>query len=187
MAFSFSIFIEELRENDEKKEIIEKYEKHYGPITGDIKDQYWYVNYVSTFSPVEYKTPPEIRDDEYDWLLLEQFIAASFSSEWSFEINDNDETEFVVSVASGDKTVVKKISELWGFQISRLYEIYIEEQINLQVLTHENETEKAEIVNQRDTRQQRWPIVLAKLESERNTNTYNEQKDAQIDDLMGQL
>jgi len=45
--------------------------------------------------------------------------------------------DLTISVKNGDQIVVKKVIELRSFQIMRLYEIYIEEQMNLQVLTKE--------------------------------------------------
>lgn len=186
MLFDFLKFVEDLREKEDKKEVIQKYEKHFGPIEGDIKDQSWYTEYMSLFAIRPFALPEDIADD-YDWDLLEQFIAASFSSEWTFEKNDDGELEFVVSVTSGDKVVVKKISELRGFQIVRLYEIYIEEQMNLQILMKENEVEKEEIINIRETKQQRWKMVTDRADKVDENDNYEEEKTEQLDDLMNQL
>ena len=41
MIFSFQKFIEDLRKDEDKKKIIIKYEKYFGEIVGEIKDQFW--------------------------------------------------------------------------------------------------------------------------------------------------
>jgi len=74
MLFDFLAFIEELREKAEKKQIVEKYEKLFGPIEGDVKDQVRYTEYLSKFPPLEYKLPEELKTD-FDRDLLEQLVA----------------------------------------------------------------------------------------------------------------
>jgi hypothetical protein len=46
MLFDFGAYIEDLRTKEEKKEIVEKYEKHFGPISGTIQDQSRYTDYI---------------------------------------------------------------------------------------------------------------------------------------------
>ena len=144
--FDFPAFIEELRSKDEKKEIIEKYEKYVlngEKITGDIKDQKWYKDYLSKFQPVpNYKVPEDLEDD-FDWALLFQLIAGSFSSVYrlSYPQADEDKSilpELLIKVSHGDATAEKTVSELWSFQVLKLFEIYIEEQIHTLVLTCES-------------------------------------------------
>jgi hypothetical protein len=55
---------------------------------------------------------------------------------------------------------VKKVSELRSFQIQRLYEIYVEEQLNLQILKHEDENEKNAIEQERIMRLKRRQAIL---------------------------
>jgi len=93
----------------------------------------------------------------------------------------------VISVQSGDQVVVKKISELWGFQILRLYEIYIEEQMNLQILMAEDEKEKEAIVSQREYKFNRWKLVMDNLERETLQKEETKEKDEKLTNLMDQL
>ena len=117
------MFVQELRENPEKKEVVEKYEKMFGEITWDIQDQLWYKEYCSLFPSTKYLVPDELAND-FDWDLLMVLVWSSFSSDWLFEVVDwKDFPEFVISVQSGDQVVVKKVSELRWFQVLRLYEI----------------------------------------------------------------
>jgi len=80
MLFNFQTFIAELRENAEKKEVVEKYEKFFGTIEGELVDQAWYREYTAQFSTTAYAVPDELKQD-FDWDLLMQLIAASFSSD----------------------------------------------------------------------------------------------------------
>jgi len=187
MLFDFLSFIEELRENTEKKEVIEKYEKLFGQIQWEIKDQVFYKEYISTFKTIDYKVPEELKDD-FDWELLEQLVASSLSSEWTFDTDDKSEApEFIITVQSWDQVVVKKISELWGFQILRLYEIYLEEQMNLQILMSEDEKEKEAIVSQRDYRQNRWQLVLDNFQREWELKIETAEKEEKLTNLYDQL
>lgn len=194
MLFNFQTFIQELRENPEKKEVVEKYEKFFWPIEGDITDQIWFKEYVSTFPTLGYRVPDELAPD-FDRHMLMQLVWASFSSdglldmptEEELEKDENSPAEFIISVQSGDQVVVKKISELRWFQVLRLYEIYSEEQMNLQILTAEDEKEKAAIVAQRDSRFNRWKLVMENLEKEKLQKVDKEERAGKLDDLMGQL
>jgi hypothetical protein len=162
MLFNFSMFVQELRENPEKKEAVEKYETLVEPITGDTRDQKWYQEYTQWFQTTETTVPKEIEKD-FDWDLLQQLAASSFSTEADLEVHDHL-VELLFAVQSGETIVHKRLSELWGFQVLRLYEIYCEESMNLHILIHEDENEKEAIEAQRKYRLQRWRQKLVDLE-----------------------
>ena len=182
MLFDFSNFIEELRNNKEKKEIVAKYEKYYGPLSWDLVDQLWYTEYIKDFESTQYLVPEELKED-FDRDLLTKFVASSFSSDGVLDTQvDWDLPEFVISVQSGDQVVVKKVSELRWFQILRLYEIYSEEQMNLQILMAEDEKEKDAILAQRWHKIERRKIVLdnltrTKLQQEEESSKKEQHKD----------
>lgn len=78
---------------------------------------------------------------DFDWFLLLRLIALSLASSYEFVYPDPDETdsedeidmtipELIIHVKSGEASISKKVSELWSFQILRLYEIYCCENIN---------------------------------------------------------
>lgn len=187
MLFDFQSYVAELREKDEKKETVEKYEKFFGAIQWDLKDQSWYKEYVSKFTPMACLVPEEIKDD-FDRELLMQLVAASFSSDGVFDDqNQKDLPDFVISVQSNDQVVVKKLSELWGFQILRLFEIYVEEQMNLQILIAEDEKEKEAIMGQRDARLNRWKLVVSQEENHAASQQAEAEKEEKLWDLYNQL
>lgn len=184
MLFDFQAYIADLREKAEKKQVVEKYEKAYGPITGDIKDQMRYKEYVINFKAMPVAVPEELKSD-FDREVLVKLVSSSFSSECVLEKDTEKETlDLVISVKSGEQTVVKRLGELWSFQVLRLYEIYIEEQMNLQVLVHDDEKEKAAIIAQRQGRIQKWKLIIENLDKEELIKAAEEEKATKLDDLM---
>lgn len=195
MLFNFHSFVEELREKDDKKEVVEKYEKFFWPITGEIKDQQWYKEYLINFKTISYIVPDELQN-EFEWDLLLQLVGASFSSECFFDKKEiewqNGEEkkaiyDLTISVKSGDQTVIKKVSELRSFQILRLYEIYVEEQMNLQILIKEDEKEAQAIISQRQARLQRWKVMIDSLGREELAKAAKVEQEQKLGDLMSQL
>lgn len=187
MLFDFNNFVQELRENQEKKEIVAKYEKYYGPITWELTDQLWYREYLKDFDGIDYLIPEELKED-FDRHLLIKFVAGSFSSEGVFDTQVEWELpEFVISVQSGDQLVVKKASELRWFQILRLYEIYSEEQMNLQILMAEEDKEKDAILWQRSNKIARWKIVLDNITKNKLEREEQNAKEEKLQDLYSNL
>lgn len=187
MLFDFQKFIQDLKENPEKKEVVEKYEKLFWSIEGQITDQIWYKEYIHNFEAMAYKTPEEIEKD-FDWHLLMQMVASSFSSDGLLDFDAESELpEFVISVQSGDQVVVKKVTELRWFQVLRLYEIYSEEQMNLQILVAEDEKEKEAILAQRDARLNRWKLVMENLQTEKLKAEEKKDKEGKLGNLYDAL
>jgi hypothetical protein len=89
-----------------------------------------------------------------------------------------------IAVKSGDQSVVKTISELWSFQILRLYEIYIEEQMNLHALRKEEESEKEAIDGERDSRLKRRKAVLDTMDKEELSEKAKLEQESKLGDLM---
>ncbi|MCX6823783.1 MAG: hypothetical protein NT085_01540 [candidate division SR1 bacterium] len=187
MLFDFQAFIEELREKPEKKQIVEKYESLFGPIQGDIKDQIWYTEYLIKFEALPYETPEELKND-FDRDLLEQLVIGSFSSDYELKKEEKkDEKELYIAVKSGEQSVVKTVSELRSFQILRLYEIYIEEQMNLHALKAEDENEKNTIDQEREMRLKRWEAVRQTIDRDELSQKAKSEQAGKMEDLMGKL
>lgn len=187
MLFDFQAFIEELREKPEKKQIVEKYETLFWPVQGDIKDQLRYTEYLTKFEPLPYETPEELKND-FDRDLLQQLVIGSFSSDYELKKEENKkEKELYIAVKSGEQSVVKTVSELRSFQILRLYEIYIEEQMNLHALKAEDENEKNTIDQEREMRLKRRDAVRQTIDREELGEKAKEEKKGKMEDLMGQL
>ena len=191
MLFDFPAFIEELREKEDKKEIIEKYERFFWKIQWDIKDQIWYTDYLSKFWSQDYLTPEDLEDD-FDWDILQKLVIGSFSSDYELKQDEKDGNwELYIAVKSWDQSIVKTVSELWSFQILRLYEIYIEEQMNLQILMNEEneewESEKEALISERQVRLKKWNAVLDTLNRSKEAETAKKEQEATLGDLMWKL
>jgi hypothetical protein len=190
MLFDFLKYVDELREKEDKKTIVEKYEVLHGPFSWTLKDQIWFREYVSKFAPVEYQVPNLWKDD-FDRDLLCQLVSASFSSEVLLDMKWEEIwlPEMTISVENEGNVISKMVNELYPFQIDRLYQIYVEEQMNLQNhLTEsikENEkgeewdksikAERDEIIAQREYRLKRWGLLLETMD--RKVAVVADQKD----------
>lgn len=91
---------------------------------------------LACFEPVEYQTP--LCCDGFDWTLLLQLAVSSASSEYDLVFNQSILPDLAITVTSGEgeKAITKTgiISDLWEFQIIRLYEIYCLEHLQMTVL-----------------------------------------------------
>ena len=191
MLFDFPAFIEELREKEDKKEIVEKYERLFWKIQWDIKDQIWYTDYLSKFPSQSFLTPEDL-DDDFDWDILEKLVVGSFSSDYELKQEDKDgDWELYIAVKSWDQSIVKTVSELWSFQILRLYEIYIEEQMNLQILMNEEdedwESEKEALISEREVRLKKWNAVIDTMNRWKEAEAAKKEQEATLGDLMWKL
>lgn len=186
ILFNFQEFISEMREKEDKKEIVEKYEKLYGPLQGDIYEQVWYTEYLSKFLPASFVTPEELGND-FDWDLLQKLVLGSFSSDYELKFDaEKGQNELYIAVKSGEQSVVKTVSELWSFQVLRLYEIYIEEQLNLHILRGEDQEEGA-IDAEREMRLKKWKAVLDTLDRAQLAEETKASQEEMLGDLLGQL
>ena len=189
MLFNFQAFVDEMREKPDKKEIVEKYEKRYGPIQWGIQDQIRFKEYLTNFEYIPFATPEEVGDD-FDWALLQRLVAGSFSSDYELKLNaDKDAYELYIAVKSWDQSVVKTISELRSFQMLRLYEIYIEEQMNIQILKKEEEAESEQwaIDAEREMRLKKRNAVRDTMGREKMAQEVKADQEQKLDDLLGKL
>jgi cell division septal protein FtsQ len=68
-----------------------------------------------------------------------------------------------------------------------MYEIYIEEQMNLEILAHEDEKEKDIVLSQRANNLDKWKLTLDNLVVSQLKEKEEKEKEEKIDDLMSQL
>lgn len=192
--FDFQKFVDELRNDEDKCSIIAKYEKFYGNLDGkSVEDLSFYKDHLSKFEIEDgllerLNVPDELQND-FDYMLLLRLVAASFSSEFELPYDkDTDTYRLTIKVKSGSASVTKDLDELWSFQIHRLYEIYILEQINLALLLvpdedaeeSDDETgEKYAILHEREMALQRFSRKMRDLQEMRELSV--EQNDFPVD------
>jgi len=187
--FDFKQFIDNLKANPEKRDVVEKYWKLVEEIPDKFEETIIYKDYLSKFNIYDLDLLlPEYIDEDFDWDLLLRLIIWSFSSSYVVEKDEKTwKDELVINVSAGDKHVAKKLSELWWFQIARMYEIYIEEQMNLEILSHEDEKEKDIVLSQRATNLEKWNLLLDNLKVKRLKEKEEIEKQEKLNDLMNQL
>jgi len=190
MLFDFTAFIEELRQKQDKKEIVEKYEKLFGPVEWQIVDQNRYKEYVQDFDTIDYAIPKGLVKD-YDRELLQQLVVSSFSSDYELKVNTEkkewNSKELFIAVSKWDQSVVKTVSELRSFQVLRLYEIYVEEQMNLYALKHEDEKEKDAIDQEIEVRKRKRKAIHDTLNRWELVKEAKKEQDEKLSSLYDQL
>ena len=158
--FQFDSFAKEALESEKYHDSIVNYGKAYESLEDTaLEDTTFYKDYLSKFdiSGFEIK-PPENLEDEFDYELLVRLIVSSFSSDYVLSLDEawkddpNISADPITNVSVFVKTDSgnhnKELQELWSFQILRLFEIYLNEQIELATLyAEEKEDEDEEIAN----------------------------------------
>lgn len=165
MLFEFNVFVEELKKNPTKKWVVEKYSSLVEPLDNvdSFESLRLYKDYISLFPTFPYSVPEELKND-FDWDLLLQLIMASFSTTVDIAWSENDpllDVYMAVSTTNdeGEITITAKtISELWSFQVLRLFEIYVLDNLEMQCLRSEDKSELSIIDKDRRER-----IVKAKM------------------------
>ena len=194
LLFNFEEFISEMREKEDKKEIIEAYEAIYWPIQWDIYQQEWYKNYLANFEYVPYHTPEEMAED-FDRNLLQKLILGSMST--NYELANNPETnipDLLITISDENQSITKNLADLWSFQILRLYEIYVEDHMSTQTMFAEEqqaikngETQTNAIQAERDTRLRKRSAILATKDRTQLAEQTKVEQEQQLDDLMSML
>ena len=194
LLFNFEEFISEMREKEDKKEIIEAYETIYWPIQWDIYQQEWYKNYLANFEYVPYHTPEEMAED-FDRNLLQKLILGSMST--NYELANNPETnipDLLITISDENQSITKNLADLWSFQILRLYEIYVEDHMSTQTMFAEEqqaikngETQTNAIQAERDTRLRKRSAILSTKDRAQLAEQTKVEQEQQLDDLMSML
>ena len=155
--FQFDSFVKEALESEKYHDSIVNYGKAYESLEDTaLEDTTFYKDYLSKFdiSGFEIKSPEDLEDD-FDYELLVRLIVSSFSSDYVLSLDetwkDNPDvsteplTNVSVFVKTDSGNQNKDLQELWSFQVLRLFEIYLIEQIDLAILyAEEKEDEEDE-------------------------------------------
>lgn len=188
MIFNFQIFRSELLSNDSKKDIVIEYEKVFGKMK-KLEDTAFFQHYVSLFEfdmQDRLLVPKELKE-EFDWQLLTMLVACSFSSEYQFILNEELEIDLEITVKSGNQKVTKLLSELWRFQILRLFEIYLEENISLYTMKNNEPSESDGIKVQGMVRLNEFDKKIKQLKEVISGKDQNENKSKNEPNLLDEI
>ena len=149
--FDYNEFLEEMKKHPNKpndKKTVLKYEELFGSQEGlSVRDQPFYKDYLSQFKiPFKVSVPVDGPED-CDWDLLLRFIFGSLSSRYALQLEEEwkenpqivPKVQLSITVTSGDQQIRKYLDDLWDFQIRRLFEIYLLEQMDLAILLKDAE------------------------------------------------
>ncbi len=143
--FNFQNIIAQLKEKHDGEEKFEKFIEGFDE-NSVIEDMPFYKDYVSKFDVERAFDGFNLTAVENelltkdDMFLLSRLILASFSSSYDILYDkQSNSIDFSVSVTSGEQSITKKISEIWSFQIMRLFDIYVNEQIELSIEDYDSE------------------------------------------------
>lgn len=147
------------------------------PAGSSIEDLPLYRDYLARFD-VEHAfdgielMPPDI-GTKADLDLLQRFICASFSSTYDLTYYEERQKYIMaINVTSKNKdgeevSITKTLDELWSFQLYRLYEIYLEEMLALEVDRNEDDDYKECIDDEREAKLVVFKQKVRKLKREK--------------------
>lgn len=125
---------------------------NYIEIYGDnptIESESFYIEYLSKFKPVEYCIDESLAN-EFNFELLLRLTAGSFSSVYELQLPKNETIpELMITVGSCGQKVTRTITSLMPTQLKRMFDIYVEENMNLSILLNEDEGERVAIEGER--------------------------------------
>ena len=155
--FDFQSIITQLKEKHDGEEKFKKFIEGLND-NSTIEDMPFYKDYLSKFEVERAFDDFNLTDVEDvllskdDLFMLFRLIVASFSSSYDILYDKQSKTiDLSISVKSSEQFITKKISELWSFQIMKMFDIYVNEQIELSIEDYDPE-ELEEIKDQRKIR-----------------------------------
>ena len=137
--------LNEIVGNDEKvleraKEMAERL--HIDIFTVPLKELPFYKEYLRYFdlNGIRFQLP--LFSGIFDFDLLIKLIAGSHSNNYDLVFTENGNIRVVINVSTEYKTIQKNLDELELPQIARMYNIYLNEFIEYELLQNDNSLEK---------------------------------------------
>ncbi len=183
--FDFQSIITQLKEKHDGEEKFKKFIEGLNE-NSTIEDMPFYKEYLSKFEVERAFDDFNLTDVEDvllskdDLFMLFRLIVASFSSSYDILYDKQSKTiDLSISVKSSEQFITKKISELWSFQIMKMFDIYVNEQIELSIEDYDPE----ELEEFKDQRKIRLMIFKKKVRQIHDLQGTDETL-AELDDLL---
>lgn len=183
--FDFQSIITQLKEKHDGEEKFKKFIEGLNEHS-TIEDMPFYKEYLSKFEVERAFDDFNLTDVEDvllskdDLFMLFRLIVASFSSSYDILYDKQSKTiDLSISVKSSEQFITKKISELWSFQIMKMFDIYVNEQIELSIEDYDPE----ELEDFKDQRKIRLMIFEKKVRQIHDLQGTDETL-AELDDLL---
>ena len=183
--FDFQSIITQLKEKHDGEEKFKKFIEGLNE-NSTIEDIPFYKEYLSKFEVERAFDDFNLTDVEDvllskdDLFMLFRLIVASFSSSYDILYDKQSKTiDLSISVKSSEQFITKKISELWSFQIMKMFDIYVNEQIELSIEDYDPE----ELEDLKDQRKIRLMVFEKKVRQMHDLQGTDEIL-ADLDDLL---
>lgn len=183
--FDFQSIITQLKEKHDGEEKFKKFIEGLNE-NSTIEDMPFYKEYLSKFEVERAFDDFNLTDVEDvllskdDLFMLFRLIVASFSSSYDILYDKQSKTiDLSISVKSSEQFITKKISELWSFQIMKMFDIYVNEQIELSIEDYDPE----ELEDFKDQRKIRLMIFEKKVRQIHDLQGTDDTL-AELDDLL---
>lgn len=187
--FDFQFIIKKLKEKHKENE---EFNKMIEGINDNsiIENMDFYKDYLSRFDVEQlFKgfclTAIEETDaTKDDLLLLFRLIAGSFSSSYDILYDKtSNSVDFSITVESGEQSITKSIAELFSFQIQKLFEIYVDEMINL-CITYFEEDELEEFETERRMRLVDFDVKIQQVRKQVQNQQDSKKILSDLDELL---
>ena len=132
--YNFTLHMEELRQIESKKKIVEDYEKNHNYLPNSFKRTTCYLNYIKRFNEFvrdQNFCKPSNLYRSFDWTLLFALYCSSINVKYKTE-KTGDKTEIIINEKVGDIYINEKLSKLTNEDIVRLYKKRVEEHLKEQ-------------------------------------------------------
>ena len=131
---------------------------------------------------------PDDLEEDFDFTLLFQLVASSFSSEYELEIDTETQlVNLIITVEFGEQSITKELQELWTFQILRLFEIYIQEQLHLEGLRFKSKDDKEGVEMEREMKLLEYRKKMRQIKKKLMNNQLNQQEIDDVEDEIDNL
>lgn len=191
VLFNFQEIVAELRERAAKKK--EKdgedadCQKVLDAITKEteFEDLSFYKEYLSGFDiehdleGFELCYDPCVEEYKEDLPMFLRLVAASFSSTYDLDYDsETDKVVVTISVVLGEESKTTKLQDLWSFQIFQLFEVYVEEQCNLEGIRLQGDDEGRVVEEERKMRlaiyRKKLRMLKSQMESDKTMSSLDE-------------
>ena len=152
--FEYNNVVQHYADEPEKMACIRRYEEMYGINRGsNIEEHPFYKDYLTLFTPhFELIAPKTFAVSPQEWNVMTRLVVSSLSSSYSFILDDEwkrcpmgkPHAHLCISVGTAERHITRLMDELFASQIKRLFEIYVNEQIEMHMLEHEEEQAMSE-------------------------------------------
>ncbi len=172
-AWNYAGFKKRLKHTN--PDLYDKYEEKCG-FKSRLKSEPFFTAFISPFElpkRIRFREPAFVFPGSIDFNLLIKLVAASFSSAYKIHYQsykDANHSEMIpelfITVESHGAYITKGLHELWEFQLTKLFDIYITEFLSIYLLYKDAEAPNS-VTKDQDERQAYFKKNMNKMERNR--------------------